>query len=112
MNNIETLKQQLPWSPVWPKRQEVQQQWALTVLVLIESVKKTNVVIVHPNQRVWFVQYNPYVIEVDRRRNCYSCGGFGYLAQNCRRQIIDQGKRMEYENNGNYKQNNLNGGEI
>jgi len=27
---------------------------------------------------------NPYVMEVDRERNCYACGGFGHMAQYCR----------------------------
>jgi len=41
-------------------------------------------------------------------RNCYSCGGFGYLAQNCRRQIMGQERRIEYENTHNNRLNNLN----
>jgi len=44
----------------------------------------------------------PYVIDVDRKRNCYSCGGFGHLVWNCRNQkIISQEKRMEYRDNVN-----------
>jgi len=45
---------------------------------------------------------------MDRRRNCYSCGRFGHLVWNCRRQIMGQGRRVEYENNRN-NENNLNG---
>lgn len=26
-----------------------------------------------------------YAMKIDRGRNCYSCGEFGHLAQNCRR---------------------------
>jgi len=75
----------------------------------MEGVERTNVVMVCPNQEVGFVQCNPYAIEVDRRRNCYSCGGFGHLAQNCRRQIMGQERRMEYENTHSNGQSNLNG---
>ena len=51
-------------------------------------------------------------MDVDKGRNCYSCGGFGYLVWNCRRQrIMGQGSRVEYEDNHNNRQNNLNGEE-
>ena len=32
-------------------------------------------------------------------RNCYACGGFGYIAKNCRNQNMGMNKRMEIENN-------------
>ena len=34
-----------------------------------------------------------YTMEVDRGKNCYTCGGFGHLACHCRNQL---GRRMEY----------------
>jgi len=46
----------------------------------IEGVERTNAVMIHFNQRTESVQCNTYAIEVDRERNCYSCGGFGHLA--------------------------------
>ena len=49
-------------------------------------------------------------MDVDKGRNCYSCGEFGYLVQNCRRQSIGQGRRVEYEDNRNDR-DNLNGKE-
>jgi len=36
-----------------------------------------------------------YVIDMNKRKNCYSCGGFGYLMWNYR----NQGRRVEYGNN-------------
>jgi len=54
---------------------------------------------------------NSYAMDVDRRRNCHSCGGFGHLVWNCRRQgIIGQVRRIGYENNQNIM-NDLNGEE-
>jgi len=48
------------------------------------------------------------MINIDRERNYYSCGGFGHLAQKCKRQgIVGQGRRAEYEDNRNTR-NNLN----
>ena len=53
---------------------------------LIEGVERTNAVVVRgsgvgsgqntgpPLRR------NPYAMEIDRRRNCYACGGFGPMA--------------------------------
>ena len=74
----------------------------------MERVERTDVVMVCSTQRVGLAQYNSYAIDMDRRRNCYSCGGFGHLVWNCRRQIMGQGRRVEYENNRN-NENNLNG---
>jgi len=53
-------------------------------------------------------QQNPYTIVVDKGRNCYNCEGFGHLVWNCKRQIIGQERRVEYEDNRNNK-DNLNG---
>ena len=44
-------------------------------------------------------RWDPYTIEVDRRRNCYACGGFGHIACHCRnrkRGRLMEEKRVEY----------------
>ena len=44
-----------------------------------------------------------YVIDMNKRKNCYSCRGFGYLMWNYRNQgIVSQGRRVEYGNNKYY----------
>jgi len=46
---------------------------------------------------------------MDRRRNCYSCRGFGHLARNYKnRGKIGQEKKIEYGDNSNNRQRNLN----
>ena len=78
------------------------QQQVSTGPALMERVKRIDMVMVYPQQRVEFTQCNPYAIDVDRRenRNCYNCGGFGYLARNCRNRRIDnrigERRRLEY----------------
>ena len=46
--------------------------------------RKNTVVVRNPMQRQGGrgigIRRDPYVIEMDRGRNCYSCGGFGHLA--------------------------------
>jgi len=41
-----------------------------------------------------------YIMEIDRGRNCYTCGRFGYIAQHCRnkrqRDKMVEGRRVEY----------------
>jgi len=32
--------------------------------------------------------HNLYTVDVDRERNCYSCGGFGHLVRNYKNQKI------------------------
>jgi len=46
-------------------------------------------------------------MDVDRRenRNCYTCGGFGHLARNCRNRV-GMNRKMEVEQDSN---SNLNG---
>jgi len=80
-NNAETNRQQLLQPQVWPRRQEILQQWTLAGPALIERVERINIVMVCFNQRIEFASYNPYAIEIDRgNRNCYSCREFGHLA--------------------------------
>jgi len=57
-------------------------------------------------------RYDPYAMEVDHGKNCYSCWGFGYLARNYRNwEIIERRRRLEYGNNSNNGNSNLNGEE-
>ena len=47
---------------------------------LIERVKRTNMVIVHPNQQTEFVpRYNLYIIEIDCEKNYYSYRDFKHI---------------------------------
>ena len=42
-------------------------------------------------------------MDVDRRenKNCYICGGFGYLARNCRNREMEINRRMEVNQDTN-----------
>jgi len=83
---------------------------------LMEEVERTNVVMVREQEQRMGVapRRDPYAIEVDRRRNCYICGGSGHMARHCRnwrRGMIADGRRLEYRGErfeGNYEHlNNL-----
>jgi len=43
---------------------------------------------------------DPYAMEVDKGRNCYTCGGFGHMARHCRnwgqRGRAMEERRVEY----------------
>jgi len=71
----------------------------------IERVERTNTVVVRnplQEQREGGIRRDPYIMDVDRGRNCYSYGGFGHLAWNCRNQeIVGQMRRIEYRDNLN-----------
>jgi len=56
-------------------------------------------------------RYDPYAMEVDHGKNCYSCGEFGYLAKNYRNWEIIGRRRLEYGDNSNNGNGNLNGEE-
>jgi len=53
---------------------------------LIEEVEQMNTIMVRgPGQEMGAsLRRDFYAMEVDRRRNCYTCGGFGHLAHHCR----------------------------
>ena len=46
-------------------------------------------------------RWDLFAMEVDRRRNCYTCGGFGHMAHHCRNQgqrgRVVENRRVEYE---------------
>jgi len=86
----------------------------------MEGVERTNMVVVRgQGQGIGApLRRDPYAMEVDRRRNCYACRGFGHMAYHCRnreRGRAIEGRRVEYgkgriEEIYNYT-NNLKGGE-
>jgi len=68
----------------------------------MEGVERTNAVIVRGQGQGAGVppRRDPFAMEVDRGRNCYTCGGFGHMAHNCRnrgmRGRIAENRRVEY----------------
>ena len=51
----------------------------------IEEVERINVVVVRGlGQGIGAPRRDPYVMEVDRERNCYVCRDFGHIAHHCR----------------------------
>jgi len=47
----------------------------------MEGVERTNTVVVRgQGQGIGVSRRDFYAMEVDRERNCYTCGGFGHMA--------------------------------
>ena len=68
----------------------------------MEGIERMNVVVVRGSGQETGVppKRDPYAIEIDRGRNCYTCGGFGHMAHHCRnrgRGRPMEGRRMKYE---------------
>ena len=99
-------------------------QQATTGPTPMEGIERTNAVVVRGQEQGVgqsvgaSLRRDPYVMEVDRGRNCYACGGFGHIARHCRnreRGRLMDGKRVKYER-GRIEEifdnsNNLKGGE-
>ena len=76
-------RQNLPRPLVWQRRQPLPQQ-ATTGPALMEGIERTKAVVVRGQGGGIPPRRDPYVMEIDRRRNCFACGGFGHMARNCR----------------------------
>jgi len=79
-------------------------QQGTTEPALMEGVERMNVVVVRgQGQGIEAPRRDPYVMEVDRGRNCYTCGGFGHMAQHCKNQgrgrVVEK-RRLEYGGGG------------
>ena len=64
----------------------------------MKGVERTNAVVLRGAGQDMGVspRRDSYMMEVDRGRNCYACGGFGYMARHCRnRERGIQGRRVE-----------------
>ena len=72
----------------------------------MEGIERTNAVVVRgqgqgAGQGVEVSpRRDPFAMEVDQRRNCYACRGFGHMARHCRNQgqrgRVVENRRVEY----------------
>ena len=78
-------RQSLSRPLVWQRRQPLPQQ-ATTGPTPMEGIERTNAVVVRGQRQSVGIppRWDPFAMEVDRGRNCYTCGGFGHMARNCR----------------------------
>ena len=93
-------RQNLPRPLVWQRRQPLPQQ-AITGPAPMEGIERTNAVVVRGQGQGAGIppRRDPFAMEVDRRRNCYTCGRFGHMAYHCRnrgRGRPMEGRRVEY----------------
>ena len=90
-------RQVMPQPLVWQRRQQPPQQATIGPAPM-EGIERTNVVVVRGAGNP--IRRDPFAMEVDRERNCYTCGGFGHMARNCRnrgiRGRVAENRRVEY----------------
>jgi len=104
---------------MWQRRQPLPQQ-VTTGPAPMEGVERTNAVVIRGQRQGVGIppRWDPFAMEVDRGRNCYTCGGFGYMAHYCRNRGRGRpmdGRRVEF-GEGRIEEifdnlNNLKGGE-
>jgi len=94
-------RQNLPQPLVWQKRQPLPQQATMGPAPM-EGIERTNAVVMREQGQGVGVppRRDPFAMDIDRGRNCYTCGGFGHMAQHCRNwgqrgRVVDN-KRVEY----------------
>ena len=69
----------------------------------MEGIERMNAVVVREQEQGQGTEAPPrrdsYAMEIDRGRNCYTCGGFGHMACHCRnrrRRRPMEERRVEY----------------
>ena len=69
----------------------------------MEGIERTNAVVVRGQGKEQGAEVPPrkdsYAMEIDRGRNCYACGGFGYIAYHCKNRgkgRLMKGRRVKY----------------
>ena len=68
----------------------------------MEGIERTNAVVVRGTGQGAGVppRRDPFAMDIDHGRNCYTCGGFGHMARNCRnrgmRGRVGENRRVEY----------------
>jgi len=70
----------------------------------MEGIKRTNAVVVRGSGVGQSggapPRWDSFAMDIDRRRNCYACGGFGHMAHHCRnwgmRGRVADNRRVEY----------------
>ena len=68
----------------------------------MEGIERTNAVVVRGQGQGAGIppRWDPFVMEVDRGRNCFACRGFGHMARYCRnrgmRERVGENRRIEY----------------
>jgi len=73
---------------------------------LIEGIERTNAVVVRGSGQGVGIppRQDPYTMEIDRERNCYTCRGFGHMAHHCRNrgqwERVAEKRRLEYGRGG------------
>jgi len=74
-------RQNLPRPLVWQRRQPLPQQ-VTTGPAPMEGVERTNAVVVREQGQSMGLppRQDPFAMEIDRGRNCYTCRGFGHMA--------------------------------
>ena len=68
----------------------------------MEGIERMNAVVVRGSEQGAGVppRWDPYAMEIDRGRNCYTCGGFRHMSCHCRnrrqRGRVGENRRVEY----------------
>ena len=92
-------RQILPQPLVWQRRQIPSQQ-VTTGPTPMEGIERTNTVIIREQrQEMGAPKRDSYVMEVNKRRNCYACRGFGHIVWYCKnreRDRVADRRRLEY----------------
>ena len=85
---------------MWQRRPEIPSQQVTIGPALMEGVERTNAVMMREQEQgIGPLRRDLYTIEVNRRRKCYTCREFGYMACHCRNQErtrVAGGRRLEY----------------